>query len=63
MAVETSSKAYLPASLALIILAIQGLYAEYSWVFGDDIENAIIVGLSTTLALVLGCIYLRRLLG
>lgn len=63
MAAETTSKAFLPASLALATLFLHSLHSEYAWLFGDDIENAIIVLLTTCLALVLGIIWMRRVVG
>ena len=63
MAAESSSKAYLPAALALLGMYAHGLYVEYSWVFGDDVENAVIVALTTCLVLVMGAIWLKRVIG
>jgi len=62
MAAETSSKAYLPATLALGLLFGHSYYAEYSWMFGDDIENFVIVSLSSVLVLMLSIIMLRQAL-
>jgi TPR repeat protein len=62
LAAETSSKAFLPASLAVAALFLHSLHSEYAWLVGDDIENIIIVCLSTVLMLVVGAIMLRRAL-
>ena len=62
MAAETSSKAYVPATLSLWVLFMHGLYSEYAWIFGDDIENAVIVSLATVLSLIMGLIALRRMM-
>jgi len=69
MAVETSSKALIPAAMALFCLYAQGLYDDYSWVLialfgenGDDVENGILVLSTTVLVLVLSGIVLKRII-
>jgi len=60
MASETSSKAYIPATLALAGLFLHSTYQEHAWLFGDDIENFIIVALSTLLVIVFCAIWVKR---
>jgi len=60
MAAESSSKAYLPATIALGAFWAHSMYVEYAWVFDNDVENLILAALVTCLAMVVTVIWVRR---